>query len=91
MTVQIECFGYISVFLQILGEFHQIMEAIHKKIMVVLAIVLLKDCCYGMSVKKQVAKQVERRAKDLEEKLMKSINDTCYKQSCSSGLYMHGY
>ena len=66
-----------------------IMEKLIIFMMTLLITVLLQDCCYGISVRKQVAKEVQKRVKNLENRLMTSVSDACHKQICTSG--MHGY
>ena len=59
--------------------------------MILLATVLLQECCHGASIRKQVRNEVRKSTKDLEDRLMKSITDSCHKQSCASGInpYFH--
>ena len=47
---------------------------------------LLQDSCYGISVRKQVAREVQKKVKNLENRLMTSISDACHKQICTSGM-----
>lgn len=51
----------------------------------ILLITVLQDFCHGISVKRQVAKEVRKSITDLEDRLMQSIKDTCHKQACTSG------
>ena len=53
--------------------------------MTILIIVLLQDLCNGVSLKKQVSREVQKQVRTLENRLMASISDTCHKQICISG------
>ena len=53
--------------------------------MILLVTMLLQERCQGASIRKQVRNEVRKSTKDLEDRLMKSITDSCHKQSCASG------
>ena len=57
--------------------------------MTFLIIVLLQDPCNGASLKKQVAREVQKKVRTLENRLMTSISDTCHKQICTSGNHLY--
>ena len=66
-----------------------IMEKLIIFMTTLLITVLLQDSCYGVSVRKQVAKEVQKRVKNLENRLMISVSDACRKQICTSGMVIN--
>ena len=72
------------------------MEKVIIVMMTVLITLLVQDSCYGISVRRQVAKEVQKKVNNLENRLMTSINNACHKQICTSGMdcigsSMHGH
>ena len=58
---------------------------------IILVTVLLQESCHGASVRKQVRNEVRKSVRNLEDRLMESITDSCHKQSCASGTYPFPY
>ena len=55
--------------------------------MTLLVTLLLQDSCYGISVRRQVVKEVQKRVNNLENRLMTSISNACHKEICTSGMH----
>lgn len=57
-------------------------------LLTILLITELQHFSDGVSVRRQVARQVQKKIKGVEERLMTSIADACHKQVCTSGILL---